>query len=141
MSCQPIMPDGMLGRSRLRLTRWAGLSTFKLLSLLVAVAPLVSSAALTNYLWDGGANGNNDHWTKKENWATDTEPPANAISGLTNTVITFEGGARLTPEMDRDYFVSSLIFGPSAGAFTLSSKNTEVLTKAEEVLICNNSNI
>lgn len=135
------MPVGMLGRSRLRLTRWTRLSTFKLLLLLmVAVSPLVSSAALTNYLWDGGANGNNDHWTKKENWATDFEPLANAISGLTNTVITFDGGVRLTPEMDRAYFVNSLIFGPSAGAFTLSSKNTEVLTIGAGGIVNNSGN-
>jgi len=140
MSCQPTMPDVMLGRSRSRLTRWAGLSICKLLLLLVAVSPLVSSAALTNYLWDGGANGNNDHWAKQKNWAADSEPPANAISGLTNTVITYQGGVRLTPEMDRDYFVNSLIFGPSAGAFTLSSKNTEVLTSGAGGIFNNSVN-
>ena len=81
------MPNGMLGGSQLRLTRWAELSTLRVLSLLVAVFPLVSSAALPNYLWDGGANGNNDHWTKKENWATDSEPLANAICGLLASVL------------------------------------------------------
>ncbi len=134
------MPDGMLGRSQLRLTRWAGLSTFKLLLLLVGVSPLLSSAALTNYLWDGGASGNRDNWSRAQNWAANTKPLANAISGLTNTVITFDGGVRLTPVMNRAYFVNSLIFGPSAGAFTLSSRNTEVLTIGADGIVNNSGN-
>ncbi len=114
--------------SRLRLRPVIPGKTYTLLTVLAVGLPVVASAALTNYLWDGGANGNNDNWSKVQNWATNSEPFANAISGLTNTVITFDGGVRLTPVMDNDYFVNSLIFGSTAGAFSLSSKNNQVLT-------------
>ena len=101
---------------------------FMLLSLLVVGLPMVASAALTNYFWNGSAPGN-AKWSRSQNWnATNTAPPANSIGGLTNTAITFEGVLKLAPVMDNSSFIHSLIFGSTAGAFTLSSQGSEVLT-------------
>ncbi len=125
MSFQPIVPLGTLASSRVRLPWLFGRNPFKLLLLLLPVVlPAASSAAVTNYVWDGNAptaNGN-ALWSTVLNWnSTNTVPPANAISGLTNTVITFAGALKLAPAMNNSYFVNSLSFGSSAGAFTLNS--------------------
>jgi len=54
-------------------------------------------------------------------------PVANSVGGLTNTDLTFSGSLKLAPVMENTYFIRSLIFDPSAGAFTLSSQGTEML--------------
>ena len=107
-----------------------GSKAFKLILLLAAGLPVVVPAAVTNYVWDGNAPGNNSRWSRVPNWdSINFRPPANAINGLTNTAITFDGVLKLTPTMDSSYFVYSLNFGSTAGAFILSSQQTtDILT-------------
>jgi autotransporter-associated beta strand protein len=129
MSLQPIVASETLDSSRRRLTPITRVTTLALILLLIAGLPTIVAAALTNYVWDGSAPGNNGKWSRAQNWsATNTAPPANAISGLTNTVITFDGQLKLAPTMDNPHFVNALVFSSGAGAFTLRSQNTEVLT-------------
>jgi autotransporter-associated beta strand protein len=131
MLCLPIFPVGTRASSCLGLHRFLPIKTLKLPLLLTAVLPFAASAALTNYVWDGNApNGNgNARWGTAFNWdPTNAAPPANALSGLTNTVIHFTGVLKLAPVMNSSYFINGMFFESSAGAFTLSSQNTEVLT-------------
>ena len=122
MSRQPRVPLGMFDSPCLRLPRHLGRLTCQFLLLLTAVAPVAALAGVTNYVWDGNGGAGNANWNTLLNWnSTNTVPPANALSGLTNTVITFAGTAKLAPAMNNSYFINSLIFGYDAGAFTLNS--------------------
>ncbi len=122
MSRQPRVPVGIFDSPCLRLPLHFGSLTFKFLSLLTALASVAASAGVTNYVWDGNGGAGNANWNTLLNWnSTNTVPPANALGGLTNTVITFAGTAKLAPAMNNSYFINSLIFGNDAGAFTLNS--------------------
>lgn len=131
MPCLPTVEGCAFDLSCLRLHRFSRGKTTKLLALLAAVIPIAAPAAVTNYIWDGNApfgNGSS-RWSRFVNWsATNSAPPANNVRGLTNSDITFRGVLKLAPSMDRAYFIRSLTFDPTAGAFTLSSRGSQVLT-------------
>jgi len=140
MLCQPAVRLRRREPSRLRLGPVISGKAFTLLTVLVVGFPVIASAALTNYVWDGNGNGQNSRWNRVQNWdATNAAPPANALSGLTNTVITFEGVLKLSPVMDSSYFINSLIFGNTAGAFTLSSQQNNLELTIGAGGIANNS--
>ncbi len=122
MLLQPTVALRSRDSSRRRLPRLPGRSLFRLLFLLAIVSSLPASAAVTNYLWDGNGGVGNANWNSLLNWnATNTVPPANALGGLTNTAITFNGVLKLAPAMNNSYFINSLVFGSSAGSFTINS--------------------
>lgn len=143
MSCLPMVSSAKKDSAHLRRFLFPRGKSLKVLLLLLTISPWAASAALTNYVWDGNGNGNNARWNRVQNWdATNTAPPANALGGLTNTVITFEGVLKLAPVMDRSYFIHSLIFGNTAGAFTLSSQqNNLVLTIGAGGIVNDSANI
>ena len=64
--------------------------------------------------WDGG--GINDNWSTRTNWIANTAPASGS-----NTVIRFDGSTRLSPfqNIAGAFQLNSLVFLPSAGAFTL----------------------
>jgi len=64
--------------------------------------------------WDGG--GINDNWSTRTNWVSNIAPTPG-----TNTAIRFDGSTRLTPVQNiaGAFQLNSLVFLPSAGAFTL----------------------
>ncbi|MFO1515204.1 MAG: autotransporter-associated beta strand repeat-containing protein [Verrucomicrobiota bacterium] len=131
MPCLPTVEGCAFDLSCLRLHRFSRGKTTKLLALLAAVIPIAAPAAVTNYIWDGNApfGTGSSRWSRSLNWsATNTAPPANNVRGLTNSDITFRGVLKLAPSMDNAYFIRSLTFDPTAGAFTLSSRGSQVLT-------------
>jgi autotransporter-associated beta strand protein len=98
-----------------------------LLTLLAVVLPAVTlSAAVTNYTWAPIVSGN-ARWSRIGNWASLNRPPANNVSGLTNTDLTFAGTSKLTPVMDMNYYIHALTFASGAGAFTLTPQNNQTL--------------
>lgn len=133
MSSLPVVEVPTLDASCLQVHQFARRKTANLLAMLaVAALPAsVAPAAVTNYVWDGNAplgGGGNSRWSRANNWlATNTAPPANILSGLTNTDITFAGIVKTSPQMDNDYYIRTLNFDSSAAAFSLSSQNTEIL--------------
>lgn len=126
----PTVEGGAFDLSCLRLHRFAQGKTIRLLVLLAALLPVAVPAAVTNYVWDGGAGPGlgNARWNRAGNWTTNIAPPANNLGGLTNTDVTFRGLFRTAPRMENDYYVRSLVFDPLAGIFVLSSQGSEVLT-------------
>jgi autotransporter-associated beta strand protein len=121
----------------LRVLRFSPGRTILLLVLLVLL-PGVSSAAVTNYIWIGSLSpgASNARWDRLPNWsATNTVPPANNISGLTNSLITFTGLRRLSPFMQDDYYVRGLVFDPLAGSFVLRSQGNRELTVGESGIV------
>lgn len=130
MPCLSVVECPALDASCLRIHRFSTRKTIHLLALL-ATLPVIAPAAVTNYIWDGNApNGNgNRRWSSAVNWAaTNTVPPANNVRGLTNSDITFAGSLKLSPSMQNPYFIRSLVFDPTAGAFTLTAPGSTVLT-------------
>lgn len=102
-------------------------NTARLLTLLAVILPaLTVSAAVTNYTWSPGLTGNS-RWSRLNNWSLSSRPPANNISGLTNTDVTFAGTRKLNPLMDQNYYLRTLAFAPGAGAFLLASQSGQVL--------------
>jgi autotransporter-associated beta strand protein len=67
----------------------------------------------TGQTWSGG--GANDQWTTKKNWDTGEIP---ADDGTANLI--FAGTTRLTPNLNKSWDINSILFGASAGAFTIA---------------------
>ncbi|HEX5220642.1 MAG TPA: autotransporter-associated beta strand repeat-containing protein [Verrucomicrobiae bacterium] len=109
--------------SRQRLQRVTLSNTIHLLLLVAMLSPLAAPAAVTNYIWTGAANPGtgNARWNRAANW-TNNIVPAIGTGGLTNTDITLAGSLKLTPVLENNYFIRSLIFDPTAGAFTLGAQ-------------------
>lgn len=128
MPCLPALDVHALDASCLRLHRFSRRKTRSLLAMLAMVLPVAANAAVTNYIWDGGATGL-PRWGRAGNWnATNTAPPANQIGGLTNTDITFAGTVRTTPLMENAYFIRTLVFATNASSFNLLSLTGQPLT-------------
>jgi len=131
----PFLPtvDGRalkLSPDALQVHRFSRRKTFQCLVLLAAVIPMTTPAAVTNYVWDGNApfGGGNSRWTRSQNWSsTNGEPPANQLSGLTNTAITFAGNLKLMPIVDDNYYIRSLTFAPGAGSFYIVPQVSQIL--------------
>jgi autotransporter-associated beta strand protein len=82
----------------------------RLLALLAIAGPL--SFAQGGETWDG--NGSDNDWTTNNNWTPNGEPPND---GTANIVMA--GTNRLTPNVDVDWDVRSLVFSNTAGAFSI----------------------
>lgn len=131
MPCLFAVNDRVLNPARRRCGRFLVRKAIRLFALLVAVCPVVASAAVTNYVWDGNAPSGNGgtRWSVLANWhATNTVPPAADSRGLTDSDITFRGSLKTRPILDTSYFVRTLTFDPTAGAFTLTSGGPQTLT-------------
>ena len=131
MPCLIAVNRRVFDRLRPQACRFLPAHLIGLVLLLATALPVFTQAAVTNYVWDGGFLGlGNSRWDRADNWniTTNTAPPANNIGGLTNSIITFSGVVKLTPLMENNYFIRSLVFDSSAGAFTLSSSGSQVLT-------------
>jgi autotransporter-associated beta strand protein len=128
MPCLPTVDGRARDESCLRLHRFSRGKTRALVALLAAVLPLAAPAA--TFVWDGNGpfGGGNSRWSRGNNWAGNVAPPANRVSGLTNTDLTFAGALKTTPLMDRSYFIRSLTFNTNAGSFNLISANGQDLT-------------
>jgi len=92
---------------------------------------MAAHAQVNNYIWTGAANPGtgNARWNRAGNWTNNIVPPTSGTGGLTNTDITLAGSLKLTPLLENNYYIRSLIFDPTAGAFALSPQGgAEVLT-------------
>ncbi len=129
MPCLPTVGGRVLELSASALAghRFFRRNTARLLILLAVVLPAVTvSAAVANYTWAPVLPGN-ARWSRSVNWSLLNPPPANNVSGLTNTDVTFAGTSKLTPVMDMNYYIHALTFASGAGAFTLTPQNSQVL--------------
>lgn len=145
MPCLPTVDHRALElSSALRVHRFSRRKSVHLLALLATVLPVTIHAAVTNYVWDGNAPfaTGSSRWSRASNWdPTNTAPPANTIRGLTNTDITFAGTLKTSPQLDNDYYIRSLIFAPSAGAFSLVPRAAQTLTIGAGGIVNNSTNI
>jgi len=118
---------------------------FLSLTLSFCVSAATTAFGATNYTWDGGAGPANEKWSQGNNWgipdSDNVSPPANNISGLTNTDVFFAGNIRLTPKVDQTYFIHSLSFNSGAGAFIVVPQNSEILRIGNGGIINNSANI
>ncbi len=113
-----------------RFGRFLRMPAMPLAVLLAVVCPIVAPAAVTNYIWDGNAptGGGGPRWNLLANWhATNTVPLAANSRGLTDSDITFQGVLKTNPTLENTYYIRTLTFDPTAGAFTLSSVGPQTL--------------
>jgi autotransporter-associated beta strand protein len=80
---------------------------------LLAIAGPLSYFAPAGETWDG--NGGDNDWTTNNNWNPNGDPPTD---GTANIVMA--GTNRLTPLVDVDWDIFSLVFNNTAGAFSIS---------------------
>ena len=78
-----------------------------------AMVLLFSRPALAGETWDG--NGGDNNWTTGNNWNPNGDPPND---GTANIVMA--GTNRLTPRVDLDWDINSLVFSNTAGGFGIS---------------------
>ena len=76
--------------------------------------------AATNEVWNGASS--DAYWSDDTNWASVYAP------GLAGDSVTFDGTTQLTASMDSSYSLTSLTFASTAGAFTISTADSSVLT-------------
>ena len=77
---------------------------------------------VSNDVWNG--NGANDNFSTALNWTNQLAP------GYVGDSLEFAGTTRLTPNMDNNYTVSSLLFDSNAGGFTIGTASSSTLTLA-----------
>jgi len=75
----------------------------------------------TNEVWNGGS-ASDANWSDDTNWVSVYAP------GLVGDSVTFDGSTQPTPNMDNSYSLTSLTFDSSAGAFTIGTADSSVLT-------------
>ena len=83
------------------------------------MAVLFATTAFAGETWDG--NGGDNDWSTANNW-TPNGAPSN--DGTANIVMA--GTNRLTPRVDVDWDVSSLVFSNTAGGFSISGGQRRV---------------
>lgn len=83
-----------------------------------AEVPLTISASTE--VWNGGAGVNN--WSSNPNWVSGFAP------GLSGDSLVFDGITRLTPLLDNNYNIGTLIFDSTAGSFNISGSAGDNLT-------------
>jgi fibronectin-binding autotransporter adhesin len=96
---------------------------------LTAVLNIPLTVIVGNDVWNGG--GANDNFSTALNWTNQLAP------GYVGDSLQFSGTTRLTPNMDNNYTVSSLLFDSTAGGFTIGTANSSTLTLAGSLI--NNS--
>ena len=80
---------------------------------LLAIAGSLSSLAQGGETWDG--NGGDNDWTTNNNWNPNGDPPNDGTAD-----IVMAGTNRLTPRVDVDWDIFSLVFNNTAGGFSIS---------------------
>lgn len=130
-----------LSASALEVHRCSPSRVTRLLAVLAMAIP--ASAPAANFTWDGNApfGGGNSRWSRGVNWAGNSAPQANQISGLTNTDITFAGSLKLTPLLTSTYYIHSLTFAPGAGAFQLTPQSGQTLYLGSGGITNNSANL
>ncbi len=139
----PAVEVPVLDASSLRVHQFSRSKTVRLVTLLATAIPAIAPAAVTNYEWDGNApsGGGNSRWSSSRNWAApNTAPSASTARGLTNTAIIFTGNFKLGNMLDNSYFIRSLTFSPTAGAFTIYPRSVEILRLGVGGIINNSTN-
>jgi autotransporter-associated beta strand protein len=89
-------------------------------STLTSLFNLPLTVLVGNDVWNG--NGANDNFSTGLNWTNLLAP------GFVGDSLEFAGTTRLTPNMDNNYTVASLLFDTGAGSFTLGTANSSALT-------------
>src|SRR5687767_13469270 len=87
----------------------------------VGVAVLAWGVAARGQTWDGG--GANDNFTAVNNWNPNAVPVNNGTANLV-----FDGLVRLTPQVNVNFDVARVTFGPTAGGFDIGAINNSTLT-------------
>ena len=144
MPCLPAVDDRVLelSSSALRVHQFSRRKSRQLLALLTAVLPVAAPAAVTNFVWNGNAplGFGSSRWSRSVNWGTNTPPPANNVSGLTNTDITFGGSLKTSPLLNNNYFVRTVTFAPGAAAFSLTPQAAQSLSLGAGGIVNNSAN-
>ncbi|MDR3456935.1 MAG: autotransporter-associated beta strand repeat-containing protein [Verrucomicrobiae bacterium] len=96
-----------------------------------SIANIALNVTVANDVWNGGAA--NDFFSSNLNWTNLAAP------GLVGDSLEFAGTTRLTPLLDNNYTITSLLFDSSAGSFTLGTANSSTLTLSGSGSIINNS--
>lgn len=130
-----------LSVSALEVHRCSRSRVAQLLALLAVAVPTAVPAA--NFTWDGNApfGGGSSRWSRGANWAGNTAPTANQVSGLTNTDITFAGSLKLTPLLTSTYYIHSLTFAAGAGAFRITPQSGQTLYLGAGGITNNSANL
>lgn len=84
-------------------------------SLLTATVTLPVTLISADRVWNG--EGVDDYWSTTANWVAGVGP------GLAGDGARFAGTKRLTPELERDYAVSGMVFDVTAGSFVVGGAN------------------
>ena len=124
----------------LRVHRFSRRKSTRLLLLLAAAAPLVTTAPAATYIWDGNFGFGNSRWSTGANWSNNVAPTGNLISGLTTANVVFAGNNKLTSTISSTYFLRSITFDLSAGAFNIVPQNTETIRLGAGGIINNSTN-
>jgi autotransporter-associated beta strand protein len=77
---------------------------------------ILSASVHAGETWDG--NGGDNNWTTNNNWTPNGEP---ANDGTANIVMA--GTNRLTPNVNVDWDIRSLVFSNTSGAFSISGSS------------------
>ncbi len=95
-----------------------------------AIVPLTINSSTET--WAGAAASQD--WSANADWASGYAP------GFSGDTLVFAGTTGLAPNMDTNYSVGGLVFGPTAGAFTIGSANQSTLTLAAGGIVNNSPN-
>ena len=87
----------------------------------VLLGLLSGSGQAAGVVWTGGSLVDNN-WSDSANWLGNVAP------SLSGEEIVFAGTTRLTPNMDKNYSVTELVFSNTAGGFSVSSSTAGTLT-------------
>ncbi|HEV2453228.1 MAG TPA: autotransporter-associated beta strand repeat-containing protein, partial [Verrucomicrobiae bacterium] len=84
-----------------------------------------------NDVWNGA--GGNANFSTGLNWTNKLAP------GYIGDSLEFAGTTQLSPNMDTNYTISSILFDAGAGSFNISSANSSTLTMSGSGALVNNS--
>jgi len=87
---------------------------------LSSIANLPLNVIVGNDVWNG--NGADNNFSTGLNWTNQLAP------GLVGDSLEFSGASRLSPNMDNNYSITSLLFDSGAGSFTIGTANSSALT-------------
>ncbi len=99
---------------------------------LSGIANIPLTVEVANDVWNGAGTDNN--FSTGLNWTNQLAP------GYIGDSLEFAGTARLSPNMNNGYTISSLLFDSGAGAFDISSGNGSILTLSGPNVVNNSAN-
>jgi autotransporter-associated beta strand protein len=97
----------------------------------IGLANISLAVTTANDVWNGAGFDNN--FSSNLNWTNKAAP------GLTNDSLVFAGTARLTPQVNNNYNVTSITFDSTAGAFNLGTSTGGTLSFSGSGPVTNNS--